>query len=141
MARAVDRDPFHCFRFAPRVGFGGKPMGVAKVEVLPGKPWMGRGEVHITSAWKPEFVEFGKLAQPFPLVIGVYHITDEFGVDAGPPSGHMVCANVTPALASMEITPLDAMSDSILEVKIKLDYDRLSFIFGDNPLDKITALV
>ena len=141
MARAVSQDPFQCFRFAPRVGFGGKPMGVSKVEVLPGIPWSGRGEVHVTSAWKPEIIEFAKISQPFPLVVGVYHITDECGANAPPPSAHIILSNVTPGQSGMVLTPLDAAESGVIQVTIKMHYDRLTFIFGDNPLDMITAVV
>lgn len=144
MARAVHTDPFHCFRFAPRVGFDGKPMSVSKVDVKPGRPWHEAGIVEVSCALRSDFVEFCKIGVPFPLIVGVYHITDEFGPD-GDPSATIVLSNVNPAESEMEVTPLDAMSSDVLQVTIKMQYDRLTFIFGrsgeGSVLDKIAAVV
>jgi len=138
MARAVHTDPFRCFRFAPKVGFDGRPMGVARVEVRPGTPWSGPGEVSVQAMLKPDIVEFAKLTQPDFLVIGVYHITDDIN---GEPSLNLVLGNVTPADCSMTISPLDAAVDDILMVELKMSYNRLSFVFDGNVLDKMVAII
>jgi len=144
MARAIDQDPFHCFRFAPRVGFDGKPMGVAEIDVKPGIPWHGPGFVEIEAMLKPEIIEFAKLSGPFPLVVGVYHITDDFGVD-GDPSASIILSNVDPSSGSMDLSTLDAMSSDVLRIRLRMSYDRLTFVFGRsselNILDKIAAVV
>lgn len=144
MARAIDKDPFHCFRFAPRVGFDGKPMGVAEVDVKPGIPWHGPGFVEVEAMLKPDIIEFAKMSGPFPLVVGVYHITDEFGVD-GDPSASIIMSNVRPADGTMDLSVLDATSSDIFRVRLRMKYDRLTFVFGrsdeQNVLDKIVAVV
>jgi len=144
MARSVDLDPFHCFRFAPRIGFDGKPFGVSLIDIRPGTPWSGPGEVVIESALKPDIVDFAKIRDRIPLVVGIFHITDEFGVD-GDPSLHVVLNGVVPASSGLVITPLDAMDSGILKVTLTMRYDRLTFVFGGseslNVLDKIAAVV
>ena len=129
MARSVTTDPFRCFRFAPRVGFEGEALGVSKVVIEPGVPWQGRGEVILESAWKPEIIDFAKRSKPFPLIVGIYHVTDDFGAK-GEPSGTVVLTDVTPTEASMTLTPLDAAEDEIFKVTLRMSYNRLTFIFG-----------
>ncbi len=144
MARATNLDPFRCFRFAPRIGFDGRPMGVSRVDVRPGQPWFGRGVVELESALRPDMIEFAGIDEPSPLIIGVYHITDEFSVDSDP-SLKLVLNNVTPAHSEMVITPLDATSSDVLKIVLRMSYDRLTFIFerpgADSVLDKIAAVV
>lgn len=144
MARSITKDPFHCFRFAPRVGFDGKPMSVSLVNIKPGKPWHGPGIVEVECALSPEIIEFARISDLFPLIVGVYHITDERG-PGGDPSATIVLSNVSPSRGEMDVTPLDAMSSDVLQVKLRMGYDRLTFIFGHsselNILDKIAAVV
>lgn len=145
MATAYDQDPFKVFRFAPRFDFDGKPMGVHSIEVIPGNRWYGPGEVVLEAAVWPKqegtLLEFATIAETKPLVVGIYHITDEFGVDAPPPSLHIVLNNVTPSHCKMEIDKLDAMKSDVFMIRLKMHYDRLTWLFGDNPLEKITAVV
>jgi len=126
------------------VGFDGKPMGVSLVEIKPGSPWHGPGIVEVQCALRPEMIDFAKRPGPFPLVVGVYHITDEFGPD-GDPSATIVLNNVSPSRGEMDVTPLDAACSDVLQVKLRMTYDRLTFIFGScdapNILDMIAAVV
>ena len=144
MARSIEHDPFRCFRFAPRIGYEGKPIGVSMVDIQPGQPWSGPGLVVIESALKPEIIELARVRQPVPFVIGVFHVTDEFGV-GGDPSLNIVLSEVVPAKSELVITPLDASDDSILKVTFTMAYDRLTFLFGRsselNILDKMAAVV
>jgi len=143
MARSIETDPFHCFRFAPRIGFDGKAIGMSKVTIEPGVPWQGRGEVELEAMLKSDMIEFAKINEPFSLVVGVYHITDDYGPD-GDPSVSLVLTNVTPAQGKMVITPLDAASDEIFLVTLRVDYDRLTFIFGrsdESVLDRIASVI
>jgi len=144
MARSIELDPFHCFRFAPRVGFDGKPMGVSLVNIKPGEPWHGPGIVEVESSLKPEIIDFARRAGPFPLIVGVYHITDDRGPN-GAPSASIILSNVSPSRSEMDITPLDASCSDVLQVKLRMKYDRLTFIFGHsdelNVLEKIAAVV
>lgn len=141
MARATNSDPFRCFRFAPKVGFDGKYLGVSRIEIDPGVPWGGPGRVEIQASLYPdsEFIEFAKIDHEFPLVVGVFHVTDDFGV-SGTPSIYIVLNGVTPAKGGLCMTPLESTSQEVLEVKLKLSYDRLSFVFGNDPLAKIAAV-
>lgn len=145
MAYAASTDPFKCFRFAPRFDFDGKPMGVSTIEVIPGYRWYGPGEVVLEAAVWPKregtLLEFACIEETKPLVVGVYHITDEFGVHAPPPSLHIVLNNVTPSHCKMEIDKLDAMKSDVLMIRLRMHYDRLTWIFGKNPLDQIAAVV
>ena len=100
--------------------------------------------VVIESALKPEIIELARVRQPVPFVIGVFHVTDEFGV-GGDPSLNIVLSEVVPAKSELVITPLDASDDSILKVTFTMAYDRLTFLFGRsselNILDKMAAVV
>jgi len=138
MARAVSTDPFRCFRFAPKVGFDGRPMGVQHIKIMPGAPWAGAGEIVVMAMLGREIIDFAGLSTPDRLVVGVYHVTDDMD---GEPSLHIVLENVTPANCSMSIASLDATADCFVTVTLRMQYDRLTFIFGDNPLDKIAAVV
>jgi hypothetical protein len=144
MALPVSLDPFHCFRFAPRVGYDGKPHGVSMVDVQPGDPWTGPGKVVIEAALKPEIIDLAKVRNPVPLIVGVYHITDELG-ENGEASLNIVLSEVVPAKAQLVITPLDAMSSDVLKVTFTMSYDRLTFLFGKadevSLLDKMAAVV
>lgn len=139
MARAIQTDPFHVFRFGPRVGFDGKIYSATLVDINPGQPWAGPGTVVLEAALWPDtdIIEFAKIGRSIPLVVGVYHITDDFG---GSPSLSIVLSGVVPAEAAMCITPLCATDDGILKIRLKMGYERLAFVFGDNPLDKIASV-
>ena len=144
MARSIEFDPFHCFRFSPRVGFDGIHVGASLVEIKPGKPWHGPGMVEIEAALRPEFIDFARIGGPFPLIVGVYHVTVEIGLD-GDPSATIILSNVSPSRSEMSVTPLDATSSDVLQVKLRMKYDRLTFVFGrsdaGNVLQKIAAVV
>jgi hypothetical protein len=96
----------------------------------------------VEAAWKPEIIEFAQRSTPAPLIVGVYHITDEHSAD-GDPSGTVVLTGVTPSQATMTLTPLDATDDGILKVTLRMTYDRLTFIFGtaeETVLDRIASV-
>lgn len=138
MAKAIETDPFKCFRFAPRVGFDGRAMGVSRIEVTPENEWWSRGRISMMSSVKPDVVEFGRIQQKIELVIGVYHQVDDIGSD---PSLNIVLSGVHPNRAKMELSPLDAAEDEVFTMKLTMDYDRLTFVFGDSLLEKIAAVV
>lgn len=144
MSTAISQDPFKCFRFAPRFDFDGKAMGVSSVEIIPGNRWYGPGEVILEAAVWPRregtLLEFATVEETKPLLVGVYHITDEFGADAPPPSLHIVLNNVTPVRCKMEIDKLDATRSDVFQVRLRMKYDRLTWLFGNNPLEQISAV-
>jgi len=144
MARSTDHDPFHCFRFAPRIGYDGEAIGVSKLDLHPGVPWHGPGKVIIESMLKPDMIDLAKINTALPLVVGVYHITDELST-TGDPSLRIVLANVFPSRCKFEMSPLDAADNGVLRVKLTMRYDRLTFLFGNNKelnvLDKMAAAV
>ena len=144
MATAVSKDPFHCFRFAPRVGYDGEAMGCTKVELHPGQPWQGPGEVVLASCVKEEMIQFAQINSPISLIVGVFHITDDFS-STGDPSLKIVLANVVPSRCRFEMDHLDASSSEILQMRLRMQYDRLTFLFrggsGDNTLDMMAAVI
>lgn len=144
MARAVNTDFFHRFRFAPQVGFDGEKLGVCEVAIRPGTPWGGKGYVEIATGLtlESEFVNFARINQEIPLVIGLYHITDDFST-TGTPSARIVLSGVVPSRGTMTMSTLDSTADEIFKLRLRMEYDRLTFLFGDGAdcvLDQITAV-
>ena len=140
MARSIDHDPFHQFRFAPQIGFDGRIIGMSRVAIRPGKPWTGEGEVILEAQLKPEMIDFAKLRGSIELVVGLYKKTDSFGVD-GEPSGTIYLKGVVPLNAKMELTELNACEGGVISVTLTMKYDRLTFLFGNCPLEKMAAAV
>lgn len=142
MARPLNEDPFKRFRFAFRDGFDGLIYSSSKICVKPGTPWTGSGKVTIEALmWKGcQLIEFAKKSTPTDVIVDVYHTDDTFGV-GGNPSMSMVLHDVVPAAGRLDLDSLDAMSDENFSFRLTMDYDRLTFIFGDCPLEKIAAVV
>jgi len=140
MAREVALDPFQQFRFCPRIGYDGIYVGTSRVSIKPGNPWQEAGEVEFEAMLGPAIVEFAKLADPLVLTIGLYNRNDGFGPDEEP-SGSIVLTNVSPSQGDVSITELDASQSDVVKMTIRMKYDRLTFVFNGNVLDKIAAVI
>ena len=113
---------------------------MSRIAIRPGRPWTGEGELELEAALKPDMIDFAKLRGSLDLTIGIFHITDKFGID-GEPSCRLYLAGVVPSNARMELTELDATGSEIVLITLVMKYDRLTFLFGSNPLDMMAAAV
>lgn len=113
---------------------------MSRIVVNPGRPWSSEGEVILEAQLKREMIDFASLRGSIDLMIGLYKRTDSFGVE-GEPSGTIYLNGVVPQNAAMELTELDACESGIIMVKLTMKYDRLNFIFGNCPLEKMAAAV
>lgn len=130
-------NPFRSFLFSPSIGIDGRPFGASKIELQFGVPWFGRGSVRVEACLKSEFTDILKINHPIQLAVNLYHTR----MHNDKPDGMIVLYNVIPDRARVSMTALNAMDDDVVLVAAEMDYDRLTFIEGNNPLDKIMAAV
>jgi hypothetical protein len=134
MARSVNHDPYHVFRFGVRFD-GQLPMGFCDVEIAPKREHAGSGSVTMTAALMPLIMDFLGQKKRGSLDVLAYHITDEFGVD-GKPSLTFRMHGVQPSRARPKPIKWDASADGVLLAQMTLDYERLEMIQDGIPMSQ-----
>ena len=129
MARSINTDPYHNFRFGVRFEQGQPWLGFQEVTITPDKLKDGPGTIRFTKAYGPELDEFLS-STCTRLNVGLWHITEELG--SADPASQMDFFGVQPRQCQMGPIRLDARGGmdedhktSVLLVEIKMRYQRM----------------
>lgn len=126
-------DMLRSFRFAPRLGFDGKPLAATSVRVKPGKPWTGPGHIKIKAPLGRPIIEMMSYDEVTPIVVDLYRS------DIGKPGAMLVAYGVTPSQCAAQISPLIATSSGFLTITAVFTYERLRIVLDPTILDVVSS--